>query len=87
MCLQSVRQEGKQFFVLLKLENKMQLGVWAHCESLSGFSWGPWGKALVKFTIFNFLFLFENNKTKTVSNKKLLLSSKICPGMFAFSSS
>ena len=33
---QGVSQEGKKFCVLHELENKTQLGVWAHCEPLSG---------------------------------------------------
>ena len=50
---QGVSQEGKIFFVLHELANKTQLGVWAHCELLNGFTRGPGAKALEKFTIFS----------------------------------
>ena len=45
---QVVSQERNEFCVLQELENKMQLGVWEHCEPLSG---GTGGKALGTFTI------------------------------------
>ena len=52
---QGIGQEGKKICVLHELGNKTQLGggVWAHCEPLSGFSEGAWGKAFEKLTIFN----------------------------------
>ena len=38
---QGLSQEGKKFYN--ELGNKMQLGVWVHCEPLNGFS-GDQGK-------------------------------------------
>ena len=50
---QCVSQEGKKFCDLHELGDKMQLGVWGHCDSLSGFSGKAVSKALEKFTIFS----------------------------------
>ena len=51
---QGISQEGKNLCVLHELGNKMQLGVWGHCEPLNGFRDGPRGKAFGKCTIFSF---------------------------------
>ena len=73
---QGVSQERKKFSVLHEFGIKTQLGVWGHCESLSGFSGEPGGKTLGKFTIFSLKLvwysLLEIIKLQ-LSNKKLLL--------------
>ena len=68
-------QEGKIFCFLHDLGNKMQLGVWGHCEPLSGFGGGPRGKALLTFTIVSLklvCYSFLEIIKQKLSNKKLL---------------
>ena len=70
VTIQSVSQEEKKFCVLYELGYKTQLGFWAHFEPLSGFTGGPGGEALKKFTIFCvklvWYSLLEIKKTKIV---------------------
>ena len=52
--VQGVSREGKKFCILYELGNKMQPGVWVHCDSVNGFSGGiRVGGNLEKFTIFS----------------------------------
>ena len=45
--VQGVSREGKKFCILYELGNKMQPGVWVHCDSVNGFSGGSgWGVTL-----------------------------------------
>ena len=50
---QGISQEGKKLCILHELGNKMQLGVYGHCEHLNGFNWEPEDKDLEKFTVFS----------------------------------